>query len=179
MNDLEYHLYEEAKAGRMTRQQLLVRASVIGASVPALAAILAACGGGGSSSGGGGSSSAGAVKRGGTGIFGITSPAQDVDPVTMFNTGAIMTSQLACDYLVFPDEKYVLQPRLATKWEAGSTPDAWTFTIRQGVKWHDGSPFTVDDVVASFDRITDPKVGSPAKLALLERKLKKGTCRRA
>ena len=84
MNDLEYHLYEEAKAGRMTRQQLLVRASVIGASVPALAAILAACGGGGASSsgGGGGSSSAGAVKRGGTGIFGITTPAQDVDPVT-------------------------------------------------------------------------------------------------
>src|SRR5689334_24729880 len=124
----------------MTRQQLLVRASVIGASVPALAAILAACGGGGaSSSGGGGSSSAGAVKRGGTGIFGITTPAQDVDPVTMFNTGAIMTSQLACDYLVFPDAKYVLQPRLATKWVAGSTPDSWTFTIRQGVKWQDGT----------------------------------------
>ena len=38
MNDLEYHLYEEAKAGRMNRQQLLVRASVIGASMPALAA---------------------------------------------------------------------------------------------------------------------------------------------
>ena len=73
--------------------------------------------------GGGGSSSAGAVKRGGTGVFGITSPAQDVDPVTMFNTGSIMTTQLACDYLVFPDEKYVLQPRLATKWAAGSTPD--------------------------------------------------------
>ena len=164
MNDLEYHLFEEAKAGRMTRQQLLVRASVIGASVPALAAILAACGGGGASSsgGGGGSSSAGAVKRGGTGIFGITTPAQDVDPVTMFNTGAIMTSQLACDYLVFPDAKYVLQPRLATKWVAGSTPDSWTFTIRQGVKWQDGTPFTVDDVVASFDRITDPKVGSAA-----------------
>jgi peptide/nickel transport system substrate-binding protein len=64
VNDLEYHLYEEAKAGRMNRQQLLVRASVIGASVPALAAILAACGGGSSSSSGGGSSSAGAVKRG-------------------------------------------------------------------------------------------------------------------
>ncbi|MDX6534745.1 MAG: peptide/nickel transport system substrate-binding protein [Gaiellales bacterium] len=162
MNDLEYHLYEEAKAGRLTRQQLLVRASVLGISVPALAAILSACGGGSSSSTPAGSSSGGNVKTGGTGIFGITSPAQDVDPVTMFNTGSIMTTQLACDYLVFPAEDYALQPRLATKWESATVPDEWTFTIRQGVTWHDGTPFTVDDVVASFDRITDPEIGSAA-----------------
>ena len=73
-----------------------------------------------------------------------------------------MTTQLAADYLVFPDANYVLQPRLATKWAPGSAPDEWTFTIRQGVLWQDGTPFTVDDVVASFDRITDPKVGSAA-----------------
>ena len=163
MNDYEYHLYEEAKSGRMSRQQLLVRATMMGVSLPALTAILAACGSSSSSSsGGGGSSSAGAVKRGGTGVFGITSPAQDVDPITMFNTGSIMTTQLAADYLVFPDANYVMQPRLATKWVPGSTPDEWVFTIRQGVLWQDGSPFTVDDVVASFDRITDPKVGSAA-----------------
>ena len=164
MNDYEYHLYEEAKSGRMSRQQLLVRATMMGVSLPALTAILAACGSSSSSSsgGGGGSSSAGAVKRGGTGVFGITSPAQDVDPITMFNTGSIMTTQLAADYLVFPDPNYVMQPRLATKWQPGAKPDEWTFTIRQGVLWQDGSPFTVDDVVASFDRITDPKVGSAA-----------------
>jgi peptide/nickel transport system substrate-binding protein len=164
VNDYEYHLYEEAKSGRMSRQQLLVRATMMGVSLPALTAILAACGSSSSSSSGGsgGSSSAGAVKRGGTGVFGITSPAQDVDPITMFNTGSIMTTQLAADYLVFPDANYVMQPRLATKWQPGTKPDEWTFTIRQGVLWQDGSPFTVDDVVASFDRITDPKVGSAA-----------------
>ena len=161
MNDLEYHLYEEAKAGRLTRQQLLVRASVLGVSLPALTAILAACGGGSSSTSSAGGS-AGDIQKGGKAVFGITTPAQDVDPVTMFNTGAIMTTQLACDYLVFPDEKYVLQPRLATKWVPSKTPDTWTFTIRQGVKWQDGTDFSVDDVVASFDRITDPKVGSAA-----------------
>src|SRR6476646_10236935 len=120
----------------MTRQQVLVRASVLGVSASALGSILAACG-----------SSGGAIKKGGTGIFGITSPASDVDPVTMINTGAIMTTQLACDYLVFPDPQYALQPKLATKWQAGSTPDTWTFTIRQGVKWQDGSAFTNDDIV--------------------------------
>ncbi|HVI17487.1 MAG TPA: ABC transporter substrate-binding protein, partial [Gaiellales bacterium] len=164
MNDYEYHLYEEAKSGRMSRQQLLVRATMMGVSLPALTAILAACGSSSTSSGssGGGSTSAGAIKRGGTAVFGITSPAQDVDPITMFNTGSIMTTQLAADYLVFPDADYVLQPRLATKWVPGSVPDEWTFTIRQGVLWQDGTPLTVDDVVASFDRITDPKVGSAA-----------------
>ncbi len=163
MNDREYHLYEEARSGRMNRQQLLVRASVLGISASALSAILAACGGSSSSSSSSSpSTGGGAPKKGGTGIFGITSPASDVDPVTMFNTGAIMTTQLACDYLVFPDPTYKLQPRLATKWEAGSTPDTWTFTIRPGVKWHDGSPLTVDDIVTSFDRMTDPKIGSAA-----------------
>src|SRR5690349_20772068 len=147
----------------MNRQQLLVRASVLGISASALSAILAACGGSSSSSSSSSpSTGGGAPKKGGTGIFGITSPASDVDPVTMFNTGAIMTTQLACDYLVFPDPTYKLQPRLATKWEAGSTPDTWTFTIRPGVKWHDGSPLTVDDIVTSFDRMTDPKIGSAA-----------------
>ncbi len=163
MKDLEYHLYEEARSGRMTRQQVLVRASVLGVSASALGTILAACGSSASSgSSSGGASSGGAIKKGGTGIFGITSPASDVDPVTMFNTGAIMTTQLACDYLVFPNAQYVLQPKLATKWASGSTPDTWSFTIRQGVKWQDGSALTNDDIVASFDRMLDPKIGSAA-----------------
>ncbi len=162
MKDLEYHLYEEARAGRMTRQQVLVRGSVLGISASVLGTILAACGSSASDNSTSAGSSGGAIKRGGTGIFGITSPASDVDPVTMFNTGAIMTTQLACDYLVFPDAQYALQPKLATKWESGSTPDTWTFTIRQGVKWHDGSAFTNDDIVASFDRMLDPKIGSAA-----------------
>jgi peptide/nickel transport system substrate-binding protein len=162
VKDLEYHLYEEARAGRMTRQQVLVRGSVLGISASVLGTILAACGSSASDSSTSAGSSGGAIKRGGTGIFGITSPASDVDPVTMFNTGAIMTTQLACDYLVFPNAQYALQPKLATKWESGSTPDTWTFTIRQGVKWHDGSAFTNDDIVASFDRMLDPKIGSAA-----------------
>jgi peptide/nickel transport system substrate-binding protein len=161
VNDREYHLYEEARAGRMTRQQLIVRGSVLGLSLPAMSAILSACGGD-ESADTAGTGGAGQPKRGGVGRFGLTSPASDVDPVTMFNTGAIMTTQVACEYLCFPKPDYSLDPRLATKWEPGETTDQWTFTIRQGVKWHDGSAFTVDDVVASFDRITDPDIGSAA-----------------
>src|SRR5205823_3565759 len=78
VNDLEYHLLEEARSGRMSRQQLLVRASVLGISLPALSAILAACGSSSSSSSTAASSSPGAVKRGGTFRLGVTQPAQDV-----------------------------------------------------------------------------------------------------
>src|ERR671938_2065315 len=112
----------------MTRGDLVRRATVMGLSLPAIGALLAACGGGGGGGFGGGQTQGGGQpKQGGTGRFGITVPAEDVDPVTMFNTGAIMTSQVAGEYLCFPDPAYRLQPRLATKWQASAAPKTWTF----------------------------------------------------
>jgi peptide/nickel transport system substrate-binding protein len=163
VNDLEYHLLEEARSGRMSRQQLLVRASVLGVSLPALSAILAACGSSSSSSSTSGSSSPGAVKRGGTFRLGVTQPAQDVDPVTMYNEGAIATANVAGEFLAFPNPDYSLDPRLATKWSpVNSNPKTWDFQIRPGVRFQDGSPMTADDVVATFNRLTNAKLASAA-----------------
>jgi peptide/nickel transport system substrate-binding protein len=47
---------------------------------------------------------------------------------------------------------------LATEWKLDGTN--WVFTLREGVMWHDGSPFTADDVKYSFERALDPKTGS-------------------
>jgi peptide/nickel transport system substrate-binding protein len=163
VNDLEYHLYEEAKAGRMTRQQLLIRGSVLGLSASAMSAILAACGTSASSpSNASTGSTSGNIKRGGTFNLGVTQPAQDVDPVTMYNEGAIATSNIAGEYLAMPKPDYSLDPRLATKWETPDAGKTWNFTIRQGVQFQDGTPMTVDDVVATFLRLTDPKSQSAA-----------------
>jgi len=47
--------------------------------------------------------------------------------------------------------------------ESWSTPDkgkTWIFKLRKGVKWHDGKPFTADDVVFSYNTYADPAVAS-------------------
>ncbi len=53
------------------------------------------------------------------------------------------------------DDTYEWQPALASKWEISKDGKAFTFHIREGVKWHDGQPLTAEDVKFSFDFIGD------------------------
>lgn len=57
--------------------------------------------------------------------------------------------------LVRRGKKLELLPGLATAWRQAS-PTTWVFELRRGVKWHDGSPFTADDVVFSVRRAQGP-----------------------
>ena len=50
-------------------------------------------------------------------------------------------------------------PLLATEWDIASDGKTYTFTIREGVQFHDGSDLTVDDVVTSFSRMALPQDG--------------------
>lgn len=56
------------------------------------------------------------------------------------------------DYLVWRDADGNFEPGLATAWEPVSE-SAWRFTLREGVLWHDGEPFTAEDVKFSLERI--------------------------
>jgi len=56
------------------------------------------------------------------------------------------------DRLIHQDEKQRLVPGLATEWKAIDAT-TWEFKLRQGVKFHDGSEFTAEDVVATLKRV--------------------------
>ena len=58
------------------------------------------------------------------------------------------------------------EPDLATAWEPNADGTVWTFRIRDGVRFHDGSLLDAEDVVYSIARVIDPDYGSPARAAV-------------
>jgi peptide/nickel transport system substrate-binding protein len=59
------------------------------------------------------------------------------------------------DHLIARDRTQQFSPGLAVSWRA-LDDTTWEFKLRQGVKWHDGTPFTAADVVATMNRIKRP-----------------------
>jgi len=60
-------------------------------------------------------------------------------------------------------EKLEFEPELALKWQMSPDGKIYTFQLRKGVKFHDGSPFNAEAVKFNFDRLIDPKRSSAAK----------------
>lgn len=56
------------------------------------------------------------------------------------------------------DDPNKIVPDLAVSYEATNNGKTYVFKLRKGVKWHDGKPFTADDVKATYDRLLNPKV---------------------
>lgn len=69
------------------------------------------------------------------------------------------------DTLVEPDENLEMRPALADSWQISPDQLTWTFQLRDGVTFHDGSPFTADDVVYSYRRIVDEKLANADKFS--------------
>ena len=88
--------------------------------------------------------------------------SNSMDPYARQETFLLLFDQSFYEPLVRRDREMKLAPGLATEWKQ-TNPTTWRFTLRQGVKFHDGTPFTADDVVFSFDRATHPgsNVSSP------------------
>ncbi len=75
-----------------------------------------------------------------------------LDPHYLFFGPNMAAARHIFDSLVGRDAEARWTPSLATAWRP-LDPLTWEFTLRQGVTFHDGTPFTAADVVASFDRI--------------------------
>ncbi|GKS76394.1 ABC transporter substrate-binding protein [Acidovorax sp. SUPP950] len=78
-----------------------------------------------------------------------------VDPHAQNHQTTHAFLQQVYESLVRYDEKYQIQPALGTKWTQIS-PTQVRFELRKGVKFHDGAPFTADDVVFSLTRAMTP-----------------------
>ena len=67
----------------------------------------------------------------------------------------------AFDTLLGVDEDLNVVPALAESWEESEDGMTWTFHLRDGLKWSDGSDLTAEDFVYSWQRMADPDTAAP------------------
>ncbi|OWQ93319.1 ABC transporter substrate-binding protein [Roseateles aquatilis] len=79
-----------------------------------------------------------------------------LDPHSQDHTTTSAILQHAYEGLTRYDEQWEIEPCLATKWTTIS-PTQVRFELRKGVKFQDGSPFTAEDVIFSFNRVRQPQ----------------------
>jgi peptide/nickel transport system substrate-binding protein len=167
-SELENSGIDELLAGRVSRREFIRWGSVVGMSLPTLAAILEACG---SSTTSGGN---GQIKRGGRLSIGVLTPAGAMDPVLTNDLGRLTILGQSGEYLAFSDKDLKLRPVLATSWSPNADGSVWTFKIRQGVKFTDGTAMTVDDVVQTFNHLADSTLKGNNALSAFAGTLTKG-----
>jgi peptide/nickel transport system substrate-binding protein len=148
----ESHLIESYVAGRVSRRDFLRHGSVLGLSLPLL----------GSVAGLGLAPRAARAAAGGKLRLGQSVPAGAIDPVTIADNGGIVVLSQVAEYLALSSKDLTLQPMLAESWSSNKDGTVWTFKLRKGVKFHNGNEMKADDVVASINRLADPKNGSNA-----------------
>src|SRR5262245_55041814 len=75
-----------------------------------------------------------------------------IDPV--WTTALISTHHgfMIYDTLFALDEKLEVKPQMVERWSVSDDKLTWTFTLRDGLAWHDGAPVTAEDCVASLKR---------------------------
>ncbi|WP_040492615.1 ABC transporter substrate-binding protein [Ilumatobacter nonamiensis] len=173
---IEVDLIEAYAQGKIKRRDFVKRGAMIGLSVPFMGAIIAACGGSDDDSSGGESSegsaapgtdasSEGSAAPGGSGgeiLAGIqTGDANSgLDPLNMLDLGTYCVCSQSFEYLVGLDADGAIGPTsLATEWSPNDDGSVWTFTLREGVTWQDGTPFTAADVAATMDRMVEVGAG--------------------
>jgi len=156
LTEIENDLVDELVSGRIGRREFLRHGSALGLSVPILGSIAGAVG-------------LPLLTRpsyaaapGGTIRVASQVPAGKIDPVTVDDQGGLMMLHQAGEFLSISGPDLKLKPWLAESWKPNEDGTVWTFKIRQGVKFHNGKTMTAKDVVASVERLADPKNSSNA-----------------
>ncbi|MGA4544947.1 ABC transporter substrate-binding protein [Uniformispora flossi] len=133
----------------------------LAAATVAAALLLGACGGGTDDSAAPGAKDAGAPRQGGTLTVALQSSSQSANPRAFTDTSAVYVNRQIFDSLVDQDPATgEILPWLASSWHVNETATEFTFHLRSGVTFSDGTPLTADVVKANFDDI----IANKAKL---------------
>ncbi len=173
---IELDLIESYAQGKVSRRDFVKRGTIIGLSMPVMAGIIAACGSDDEPSSGGGDTSAGGTTPPATEPAGggdTTPPPatsgggvvwanqqgdanSGLDPLNMLDLGTYNVCSQSFEYLVgLGADGNIANTALATDWSPNADGSEWTFNLRPGVKWQDGSDFTSADVAATMDRLAE------------------------
>jgi peptide/nickel transport system substrate-binding protein len=152
--DNAFHLLVELLAGRMTRRELIVRATLLGLSASSIGALLAACGTTSTPA-----TAAASARPGGTLRAGLSggSSSDTLDPhrgLTYLDTARV--NQIYQPLLKL-NAAAQTQLELAEEISPHGSTSEWIIRLRKGVTFHDGKPLTADDVIFTFQRILNPK----------------------
>jgi len=135
-------------------------------ALAAALALVAACSGGEGvdldGDGGEGGSGGGVVRAA------IAGEPDQLDPHRTTSYFAFQVLENVFDTLVEPDEDLQMQPALAESWELSDDQLTWTFELRDDVTFHDGSDFTAEDVVYSYNRIIDEELANAWRFSAVE-----------
>ncbi len=112
-------------------------------------------------------STAPAPKAGGDIIFGQDSEPDTLDPHVTGSRHTTIAIVNVFDTLVVQDDDLSFKPWLAEKWEISPDQLTYTFWLKKGVKFHDGTPFNAEAMKFSFDRMVNPDTKSRSARAAM------------
>jgi peptide/nickel transport system substrate-binding protein len=89
-------------------------------------------------------------------IYARGTDSTTLDPAEVqWGEDAKVVTNLYENLVTFDGDSTAIVPRLATSWETSADGKTWTFELREGVTFHDGTPFNADAVAFTFARLTD------------------------
>ena len=99
-----------------------------------------------------------ATAAGKTLVVGLVAEPTSMDPGQLTDINSMRVLSSVYDTLVrFKEGSFTQEPGLATSWTMSPDGLTYTFTLRKGVKFHDGTAFNAAAVKFNFDRMLDPK----------------------
>ena len=97
-------------------------------------------------------------KKGGTFYYNLKSTPTTLNPLSATDGYSSQVHSYTMESLLTRDiDTYEWKPNLAKSWEISKDGMVFTFVLRDGIKFHDGKPMTIEDVKFSFDAVTHPE----------------------